>query len=103
MHKNDKKNITRFHLSKKIYQNIGFSKNLSSKIVDDCFETIIRYIIKCDKIKIATFGTFKVLNKRERIGRNPKTKEETKISSRKVVSFKPSITFKEKINRNERK
>ena len=46
---------------------------------------------------------FEVLNKKERIGRNPKTKVETKISSRKVVKFKPSSLIKKKLNNNEKK
>ena len=96
-----KKNFTRKDLSNKIYQNLGFSKNLSSKIVDDFFETLISGIIKSNKIKISSFGTFSVSNKKERIGRNPKTKIEAKIFSRKVVKFKPSLLLKEKLNRNE--
>ena len=35
------------------------------------------------------------------MGRNPKTKVEAKIFSRKVVKFKPSLLLKEKLNRNE--
>ena len=96
-----KKNFTRKDLSNKIYQNLGFSKNLSSKIVDNFFETLISEIIKSNKIKISSFGTFSVLNKKERMGRNPKTKVEAKIFSRKVVKFKPSLLLKEKLNRNE--
>jgi len=96
-----KKNFTRKDLSNKIYQNLGFSKNLSSKIVDDFFEALISGIIKSNKIKISSFGTFSVLNKKERMGRNPKTKVEAKIFSRKVIKFKPSLLLKEKLNRNE--
>ena len=96
-----KRNFTRKDLSNKIYQNLGFPKTLSSKIIDDFFESIIFEIIKSHKIKISSFGTFSVLNKRERIGRNPKTKIEAKIFSRKVVKFKPSLLIKEEINRNE--
>ena len=94
-----KKNFTRKNLSNKIYQSLGFSKNFSSKIVDDFFETLAAELIKSNKIKISSFGTFKVVNKNERIGRNPKTKVETKITSRKVVKFKPSLFIKEKLNR----
>ena len=95
------KNFTRKELSTKIYKNLGFSKNLSSKIVDNFFETLISEIIKSNKIKISSFGTFSTLNKKERVGRNPKTKIEAKIFSRKVVKFKPSLILKEKLNRNE--
>ena len=92
------KNITRKDLSNKIFKNLGFSKNLSSKIVDNFFETLILEIIKSNKIKISSFGTFEVVNKKERIGRNPKTKVEAKIAARKVVKFRSSISIKNKLN-----
>ena len=94
-------NFTRKDLSNKIHKNVGFSKNLSLKIIDDFFESIISEIIRSNKIKISSFGTFSTLNKKERIGRNPKTGVEKKIFSRKVVRFKPSLSLKKKINQNE--
>ena len=96
-----KKNFTRQNLSNKIYQNIGISKNISSKIVDDFFELLILDLIKLNKTKISSFGTFEILSKKERIGRNPKTKVEAKISSRRVVKFKPSYFVKKRLNNNE--
>ena len=94
----NKKNLTRKNLSNKIYKILGFSKNFSSTIVDNLFETLVVALLKSDKVKISSFGTFKVMNKKERLGRNPKTKNEVMITSRKVVKFKPSLIFKEKIN-----
>jgi len=96
-----KKNFTRKNLSNKIYQNIGFSKNMSSNIVDDFFEILITELINTNKVKISSFGTFEVIYKKERMGRNPKTKIPARILSRKVVKFKPSIEFKKKLNNNE--
>ena len=93
-----KKNFTRKDFSNKIYQNLGFSKNYSSTIIDNFFETLIQELVKSHKIQISSFGTFKVINKRERIGRNPKTKEKAIIAPRKVVTFKPSLLVKEKLN-----
>ena len=93
------KNFTRKNLSNKIYKVLGFSKNFSRKIVDDFFETLVSELIKSNRVKISSFGRFKVINKKERIGRNPKTKIEAKISPRKVVKFKPSMFIKEKLNR----
>ena len=93
-----KKNFTRKDLSNNIFKNIGFSKNFSSKIIDIFFDTLINHIIKFNKVKISSFGTFEVIKKKERVGRNPKTKEEAKISPRKIVKFKPSSIFKDKIN-----
>ena len=97
-----KKNFTRKDLSNSIYKRLGFSKNFSTSIVDDFFETLIQQLVIFRKIKISSFGTFEVINKKERIGRNPKTKEEAKITSRKVVKFKPAIVIKEKLNKDDK-
>ncbi len=93
-----KKNFTRKDLSKKIYQKLGFSKNYSSQIIDNFFETMIVELLRSNKIKLSSFGTFKIINKKRRIGRNPKTKEEAVISPRRVVKFKASSLFKQKLN-----
>ena len=94
-----KKNFTRKDLSNKIYKDLGFSKKFSSSIVDNFIEILTAELIQSNKVKISSFGTFKVANKNERIGRNPKTKIETKITSRKVVKFKPSLFIKKKLNK----
>ena len=93
-----KKNFTRKDLSKKIYQNIGFSKNLSSNLIDDFFDVLINDLLTTNIIKITSFGTFKIINKKERIGRNPKTKVKAIISSRRIVKFTPSSLLKKKLN-----
>jgi len=46
-----KKNFTRKDLSNKIYQNLGFSKNYSSTIIDNFFETLIQELLKSNGIK----------------------------------------------------
>ena len=97
-----KKNFTRKDLSNNIFKELGFSKNFSLEIVDNFFETLVQHLVKFNKLKISSFGTFEVISKKERIGRNPKTKVVAKITSRKVVKFKPSLIFKKKINNNEK-
>ena len=97
-----KKNFTRKELTNNINKNLGFSKNFSSNLVDNFFDIMIQHLLKFNKIKISSFGTFEVINKKERIGRNPKTKVEAKIKSRKVIKFRPSLILKKKINRDEK-
>ena len=94
----DKKNLTRKDLSKKINENLGFSKNFSLEIIEDFFESLISELINFKKIKIKSFGTFEVISKKERTGRNPKTKLAAKISARKVVRFKASKLIKTRLN-----
>tara|TARA_B100000029_G_C17543478_1_gene947571 strand:+ start:1206 stop:1499 length:294 start_codon:yes stop_codon:yes gene_type:complete len=93
-----KKNLTKKNLSNKLHKNLGFSKNMSSTLIDDFFESFNAELIKEKIMKFSSFGTFQVRQKKERIGRNPKTKIETKITARKVVTFKPSTFIKNKVN-----
>ena len=69
------KNVNRKELANKIYQNIGFSKIISENIVNDVFYIIMSCFKENNKIKITSFGTFLKKGKKERVGRNPKTKE----------------------------
>ena len=94
-------NTTRKNLYNKIHKTLGLSKNISSRIIDDFFELFSTELINKERIKIHSFGTFQVVNKKERVGRNPKTKIEAKITARKIVKFKPSQKIKEKINKHD--
>ena len=94
-------NLTKKDLVNQIYMQIGFSKQISESLIDDFFLMIITNLIEKKKLKISNFGTFHIRNKKSRIGRNPKTKEEKKISERNVVLFKPSKDFKEFINQSD--
>jgi len=75
----------------------GFSINYSKKIFSELVEIIINNI-KEGNLNLKNIGSFKVISKRERLGRNPKTKEEFIISSRKSISFKPSKNLLKKLN-----
>ena len=93
-----KKNFNRKNLANEIYKKIGFSKNFSHNFIDVFLENIISEVLRNNKIKITSFGTFTILNKKQRLGRNPKTKEQAVISSRKVLKFTASSLFKKKLN-----
>ena len=94
-------NLTKKDIINSIYMQIGFSKAVSETLLEDIFEIILLNIIKNKKVKIAKFGTFELRNKKKRIGRNPKTKQEKTISERNVILFKASKEFKKFINKNE--
>jgi len=96
---NKTKNVTRQNIYDLVHSELGFSKNYCSNFVDDIFSIIIDEIKKEKKVKISLFGTFSNKEKKSRIGRNPKTKEEKVISSRNVVTFKPSKFLLKKINK----
>ncbi len=91
-------NVTKKYLKNEIHFNFGLPDNISEKILNSFFEIIIDGLLRDGEVKISNFGKFKVLNKKARIGRNPKTKQEFNISKRKVVSFYLSSSVKKKIN-----
>lgn len=92
-------NITRQDLYALVHAELGLPKVYCTNFVDDIFGVIATGISKEKKVKISLFGTFTNRSKKSRIGRNPKTKEETLITSRNVVTFKPSKFLIKKINK----
>ena len=94
-------NLTKKDLVNLIYMQIGYSKQISENLIEDFFKTIIDNLKKERTLKLSNFGTFSIRQKKSRLGRNPKTKEEKIISERYVVLFKPSKEFKEFINLND--
>ena len=75
----------------------GYSVLYSKKIINNLIEIFIDEI-KENSFNLKNIGTFKILNKKERIGRNPRTKEIYKIKARKTLAFKPSTNLSRKIN-----
>ncbi len=94
-------NLTKKEIINSIYMQIGFSKKISETLLEDILEIILKNIIIHKKVKIAKFGTFSLRRKKERIGRNPKTKKSEIISERNVILFKASKEFKKFINKND--
>jgi integration host factor subunit alpha len=90
--------MTKADLVENIYQKTGFSKKDSADIVETVFDLIKTTLEDGDKIKIAGFGNFEVKEKATRRGRNPQTGDEIKISSRRILTFKPSQVLKNSIN-----
>ena len=96
----DKQNISRDEIAEALKKEFGFNRKLCLDIVNDIVDIIIEGLQSDKKVKIHNFGTFKMNNKKSRIGRNPKTKEEFNISSRNVITFKASKLLLKYINNN---
>ena len=94
-------NLTKKDIINSIYMQIGYSKNILDVILEDIMSLIIDNLSKKKKVKISNFGTFELRYKKQREGRNPKTREFKLISERNVVLFKPSKDFKKFINKSD--
>ena len=70
----------------------------ADELVELVMETLKEAIATEGHVKINGFGNFVVRQKTDRKGRNPQTGETITISSRKVLTFKPSVILKSRIN-----
>lgn len=89
---------TRNDLVEKISLNVGLPHSTSSLIIEDIFDFILSELENNHNVKISSFGSFIIRNKKSRLGRNPKTGIEALISARNVVTFNPSNILKSKFN-----
>ena len=92
------KTITKLDLVNHLNEKLGFNKVESKELVEAFFDEIKKSLINNEEVKLSGFGNFKILNKRERPGRNPKTGEPAIISARKVVTFKAGQKLRKKMS-----
>lgn len=90
--------VTKADIVERVYQKIGFTKKEASRLVEMVFDSIKGTLEKGEKVKISGFGNFVVRKKKERVGRNPQTGEQIKISARHVLTFRPSQVLKAVLN-----
>ena len=92
------KTITRLDLVNHLNEKLGLNKVESKELVEAFFNEIKKSLINNEEVKISGFGNFKILNKKERPGRNPKTGEPAIISARRVVTFKAGQKLRKKMS-----
>lgn len=92
------KTITRADVAETIYEEIGLSRKDSNDILDMILDEITQELVNGNDVKLSSFGTFSLRDKKARTGRNPKTGVDAVITPRRVISFKPSQTMRKEIN-----
>ena len=92
--------VTKSVVINHINESIGLSKRESKVFFETMIDLIIESLEKKSEVKIVNFGIFRIRKKKNRIGRNPKTKVEVMISARNVVTFKVSDFLLNSINSN---
>ncbi len=92
-----KNNFKKIDFSKNLSKKTGYSLVFSKKIHKDLID-ILQNQIKNNLLVLKNIGKFKLIEKKERIGRNPKNKKEYIIEKRKSISFIASKNILKKIN-----
>jgi integration host factor subunit beta len=70
----------------------------SETIVETIFDSVIGALRSGDKIEIRGFGSFRIRQRKPRIGRNPKTGTKVDVPAKKVPYFKPSKELRDLVN-----
>ncbi|MGB3329926.1 MAG: HU family DNA-binding protein [Thermomicrobiales bacterium] len=70
------------------------SEAQATKAVNAVFDAIESALAKGDEVTLSGFGSFKVVERSARSGRNPQTGEEIKIAARKSPVFRPGTQLK---------
>jgi integration host factor subunit alpha len=89
--------LTRADLAETINHKMGFSRSESLDMVEAILNKMSAALEDGENVKISGFGTFVLRDKRERIGRNPKTGVEVPITPRRVMTFRASHMLKDRI------
>ncbi len=91
--------LTRACLRDALHNQLRLPVDIAAVILESILKEISHLITKGEYLKIVGFGTFLIHEKKARIGRNPKTKEEKLISPRKSVSFRASMNLRQMVDK----
>ena len=89
--------VTRSDFADRLRERFGLTSADAYKMVDVVFDEIHDALVNGEEVKFAGLGTFKILEKNARMGRNPKTGESALITARRVVTFRPSNEFRDRV------
>lgn len=92
------KTITRAMLAEAAARRTGLHKADIAPFVDSMFAHMAAALMDGENVKLTAFGSFQVRKRAERLGRNPRTGEEHKISPRQTVVFTPSAQLRETLD-----
>ena len=89
--------MTKSEIISNIAEKAGITNKVSGGVLDALIALIIQTLKEEGEIRIAQLGTFKVVERKARIGVNPQTKAKIIIPATKVATFKASQNLKDTV------
>lgn len=93
--------LSKANLAEALHEDINLSKQDAREFVELFFEEIRLALESGNHVKLSGFGNFVLRDKAARPGRNPKTKIEVPVAARRVVTFRPGLKLKGKVQEQE--
>ena len=82
-----------------VAQAAGVQKKDAERVVNASLDIMTAALAKGEQVQLSGFGTYEVKARKDRVGRNPVTRESVKIPAKNAVTFKPSGSLKEKVEK----
>ena len=89
--------LTKVGMAECLFNELGLNKREAREFVDLMFEELRVALEAGEPVKLSGFGSFDLRDKPERPGRNPKTREAAIITARRVVTFRPGVKLKTRV------
>jgi integration host factor subunit alpha len=90
--------LTRADIAELLNKQVGLSRAESAELVEQVLDLVTEALETGENVKISGFGTFVLRDKNERVGRNPKTGIEVPITPRRVLTFRPSQSLRDRVS-----
>ena len=75
----------------------GISKNQAQQALDAAFEAMAAALERGEKVQLSGFGTFETKQRKEKVGRDPRTGEAISIPAARTPVFKPGKNLRQRI------
>ena len=89
--------MTKAELIEGIAKDSNVAKVVAAKALNSFISNVTKSLKKGNKVTLVGFGTFSVVKRKARKGRNPQTGEVIKIKASKVAKFKAGATLKKSL------
>ncbi|MBA7490509.1 DNA-binding protein HU [subsurface metagenome] len=89
--------MNKAQLIKEVANKVEISKKEIGNIIDAAVKTITSTLSKGERVTLVDFGTFHVMKRKGRKGRNPRTGERLQIPARKAPKFRPGKALREAV------
>jgi DNA-binding protein HU-beta len=89
--------MNKAELVEEVADQTGLTKRVSREAVDVIISAITDSLAREEKVTLVGFGSFQVMERKARRGRNPQTGEELQISAKKVPKFKAGGSLREAV------
>ena len=89
--------MNKAELVEEVTNQTGLTKKTSREAVDAVISAITDSLARQEKVTLVGFGTFQVIRRKERIGRNPQTGQTIQIPAKKIPKFLPGKGLREQV------